>query len=729
MESGNWKRLIEAIDGGDGMTAVVDSDFVIRALTPMAAAELRIPAARVVGRSVAEIVHPDDLERGIEAFGNVVKFEGLRPPAPYRLGSGPGNYRAYDVSGESFPEFGDAIALRLSPIDERGRSENLAAGQLEVLEMLAAGESVERCLLRLCSLCEHYVENSSVLIHRLSDTGISSISGTLVDAAISQRLGGHSPGNDPPNFAEARRRGLAYFEQDLTTLPHWQPVSVALVEQGWQSCVTAPAYDAMDRCVGFVEVLRTSAERPDNAELSMHGLLARMVGVVVDRHSFENHLAQAANEDALTGLGNRRALSASLDKQSEKGAMFGVLAVDLDQFSWINNNLGHMVGDALLLAVAQRFEASLPMGCSLFRHGGDEFMVIVQGEGRVEKLVEIAQGMLASLTDPIAVGQTTRLVQASIGIARHHERGDSVDDVLARADAAMYTAKREGGSGVRVFSRSLAAKVQRRMTIADALRSALEDGQFHLAYQPLFATSDFSLVGAEALARWDHPTLGILSPNEFIPIAEETSFVRDLDEWVMRTGQLQLETWNAARLPDEAIEVWVNLSPQTLEAADLADLLASVTGSSHDRLGLELTERQGFENLARAGATISELRERGFGVAIDDFGTGRASLQHLAELDVTGLKIDRAFIAQMQVSDRYRIMVETVVLMGHRLGLTVTAEGVEAPEHLAGVRELGCDRVQGYMMSRPVTPQLFERFFDPGHGPTQNGHTLAIMGG
>lgn len=708
-----WEELVEQHDDGTAYVAIVDSDFILRAASPKAHEVFGLEADEVIGASAADLIHPIDLERALRVFTEAQANEGLRPPDVYRIRQGADVYKSFDVSGETLPG-GEAVVFRLRELGERRKAEVLAIEQIEILEMISAGHTRDECLMALANMCERHVDGALAIVHVAQPDGLLHpvTTGLEVPALRNLRLG--APLTQPGgNLAEAGRRGFSFVELSLAELDHWAPVAEVLETAQYRSCITTPAISPGGDLIGFIEVLRQTGERPGNDEMAVHALVARMIGLVVDRLTFEAALSAAAFTDELTGLGNRRKLQDTLDGLTKAREPFGLLGIDLDQFAWVNNNLGHAAGDLMLRAVSGRLEMNLPVNATAFRPGGDEFVIVVRGERRSEELLALAQETLHVLREPVDLGSTMRRINASIGIAKFLADDTDPDRILARADAAMYAAKRDGGAGVRLFSEPIGAKMMRRMALADELPGAIEFDQLRLIYQPVIDLQSLAVVGAEALVRWEHPTLGLLGPDEFVPIAEESNLILALDEWVLRAASRQLGSWADHRGEECPLDLWVNISARSLVRPDLAPMVLGLNPVAGGRLGLELTERDAFDDSTNPVEAFAELRRHGIQIAMDDFGTGRASLHRIAVFEPTTIKIDRSFVNEMIRSDRVLILVETILDIARRFDLVVIAEGVEHRQQLELLQEMGCHHAQGFLFARPMVPTDLETEFGP----------------
>ena len=402
-----------------------------------------------------------------------------------------------------------------------------------------------------------------------------------------------------------------------------------------------------------------------------------------------------ALHDALTGLPNRTCLQEQLRVLAAEARPFATLYLDFDHFKAVNDSFGHTVGDALLVALGERLSAALRPGDMVARLGGDEFAVLLTDGG--EDAEEVAARLSSVFELPLTVGGHTLLCTASIGVVLS-SRSVKAGNVLRDADIAMYRAKAAGRSQVAVFESAMREDVQARLALEADLRVAVSRAEFEVYYQPIVCAPLDAVVGVEALVRWHHPQRGLVSPDAFIAVAEETGLVFDIDRWVVQTACEQLARW-----PGSELSLSVNLSSLQFTRADLAPFLAEVlagTKLAPHRLKLELTERLLLDTTQAVQETLDALRKLGVRLHIDDFGTGYSSLAYLQRFDADALKIDRSFVAMLETGSSE--LVQTIVNLAHNLGMQVVAEGVESKKQFVQLRMLGCDYMQGYLFSKPV---------------------------
>ncbi len=439
------------------------------------------------------------------------------------------------------------------------------------------------------------------------------------------------------------------------------------------------------------------------------GKIVSLLGIsrdVTERKYSEERIQFLANFDALTGLPNRNLLgdhlqyAINLAKRSD--SQLAVMFIDLDRFKEINDTLGHSVGDAFLIEVGTRLKAVLRESDTASRLGGDEFILVLP-DTDAQAAAKVVDKLLEAIALPYQVEQYALVVTASIGIAIYPHDGESLESLLRSADTAMYRAKGKGRNGYRFFTAEMQADATRHMQLVNAMRRALEQDQFQLHFQPQFSLGDDQIIGIEALLRWKHPELGAISPEEFIPVAEDCGLILPIGEWVVRAAVRQLKQWLDRGVP--AMVMAVNLSAVQFRHRSLPDLISSIWADAQLPAGLlelELTESVAMNDPQGAIEVMNNLHERGVRMSIDDFGTGYSSLNYLKKFRVYKLKIDKSFIEEISTDSEDRAIVAAIISMSRSLGLKTIAEGVETAEQLEFLREQGCDEAQGYYFSEPL---------------------------
>ena len=457
--------------------------------------------------------------------------------------------------------------------------------------------------------------------------------------------------------------------------------------------------------------------------------LAGAVHDITRRKDAEEQIRRLAYYDTLTGLPNRLLFTEQVQRgiahAQRQGQQVAIMFIDLDHFKRVNDTLGHGAGDELLRVVSSRLATSIraldsvtrsasdPDVNSIARLGGDEFIVMLSDVCRVADVASVARRLAATLNEPVTVQSTELYVSGSVGVAMYPTDGTDIDTLLMNADTAMYRAKEAGRGGVQFYDRSMNARALDRLLMETMLRRALERGEFVLHYQPRIELASGHIVGAEALIRWQHPERGLVSPDEFIPLAEATGLVIPIGEWAIAAACRQSAAWHAAGL--RAVPVAVNLAATHLRERGLPDLVAralhqhSLPPSS---LEIEVTESVLMADPELSVENARRLSAIGVGLSIDDFGTGYSSLSYLKRLPITALKIDKSFVRDLATDPDDAAIISAIIAMAHTLKLKVVAEGVETEAQCAFLKASGCDEFQGYLFSRPVEACEFARLLE-----------------
>jgi diguanylate cyclase (GGDEF)-like protein/PAS domain S-box-containing protein len=430
----------------------------------------------------------------------------------------------------------------------------------------------------------------------------------------------------------------------------------------------------------------------------------------------EAKLQHQAHHDALTGLPNRfllyDRLGQAIASSSRQARPIWLLFVDLDRFKFVNDSLGHKAGDALLQTISGRLQSAVRQSDTVARLGGDEFVLILpeRTDGTATLSTDVVQRILDTVAQPLMIEGHEFFPTCSIGVAAYPDDGADADTLMMHADIAMYRAKETGRNNFQFFASSMNEKTLERLRIEGELRRALEREEFVLHYQPQVDLHTGHIVGMEALIRWHHPELGMVMPQRFIGLAEETGLIVPIGAWVLRAACMQNRAWQLAGFPH--LRVSVNLSARQFAQHDLAQSIIETlaeTGLPASSLEIELTETLVMADVERTIETLRALKAIGVQLSIDDFGTGYSSLSYLRRFPIDVLKIDRSFVRDMTTNPDDAAIVASIISLSHSLKLHVIAEGVETQEQLSYLRSLGCDEMQGYFFSRPVSADIFEQ--------------------
>ncbi len=476
-----------------------------------------------------------------------------------------------------------------------------------------------------------------------------------------------------------------------------------------------PIYEAqfgLANSVGARVIVSVNAAPLLDARGSFSGMVASFADVT-ERRTLQNRLEYQALHDSLTGLANRSLLRDRLKQAVERrrpnDTPIAVLFIDLDNFKYINDSLGHAVGDELIIEIGNRLTKSLRTGDTAARFGGDEFVVLLESVDGPHYVIQVADRLLESLCEPFLLSGREVFTTPSIGIAFSTGHADQPDELLRHADAAMYEAKRRGKARYEIFESSMSASALNRLETENDLRRALQKGEFFLHFQPKWDLSTNALYGFEALVRWNHPQRGLISPGDFIPIAEETGLIVPLGFMVLKGACEQAKIWCAGL--EKPLLMAVNVSSRQLQMPEIVPLVARVieeSGFSPACLILEITENSIVERTGDMLDTLNSLKSLGVKLAIDDFGTGYSSLAYLRAFPFDYLKIDRQFVTNVHEEGGNGVIISSMITLAHALDLTVIAEGAEQAEEVAHLRKLGCDLAQGYYFGRPMTAAHIE---------------------
>jgi diguanylate cyclase (GGDEF)-like protein len=478
-------------------------------------------------------------------------------------------------------------------------------------------------------------------------------------------------------FAGLLKRGTAY------TLEH------RILRSDGAECVVLQQADAVTDCAGRVMQLRGTVQ--DITESKRH----------------EAQLGYLATHDSLTGLPNRilltdrlRQATAYAQRQQRRVA---VVFVDLDRFKFINDSLGHAIGDKVLQAIAKRLRECVRESDTVARLGGDEFVLVLNDQNTDDVLFQTVKRIVPSVARPLALADHEIAITCSLGIAIYPQDGADADTLLRHADIAMYRAKTEGRDRFEFFTAEMTTAIAKRVAMESGMRHALERGEFRLHYQPQVDLATGAIVGVEALIRWQHPEYGMVPPGDFIPLAEETGLISPIGEWVLRAACAQAKAWHEQGLPP--LPIAVNLSARQFAHPHAVEIVAGIlreTGLPPRYLELELTESVSMDHPEKTIVLLRRFREMGVRVTIDDFGTGYSNLNYLKHFPVDRLKLDRSFTHGMARDPHDLAICRAVIAMAHSLGMRVIAEGVETPAQLALLHGAGSDEIQGYLFSRPL---------------------------
>jgi diguanylate cyclase (GGDEF)-like protein/PAS domain S-box-containing protein len=637
---------------------------------------------------------------------------------------------AYDVAGVQTYRTGDVVAawvigLVFGPLAMlRFRAGALWQATLLLVFAVAGLHFTAMAAVSIAPNGSHAAGiESTLLAIAVSAAGLLVLMGSLLSALIDKHLEhrAHMETARFRRFADATFEGLFFLDHGIVSDAN--AVLCGMLGRTTSQIVGAPIADFFaPACHAALATLQVGSGACTEVEL-MDGsggrhivdVLARpladgddAVAVVAvrdasERKRAERRIQELAYIDSLTGLANRLLLrdrlAQALAVAKQAGGAVAVLWIDLDRFKTVNDLMGHHAGDNLLSLVANRLRHATRHTDTVARLGGDEFIVVQSGARQPAGADALGQLLMRILADPYLIDGRQVEVTASIGIAIYPNNAASGDALLKQADLALYRAKQEGRCRYRFFEPAMETKARARRELEQDLRHALANRELHLHYQPVFESENLTLVGYEALLRWQHPRRGNIAPSDFIPVAEECGLILPIGSWVLETACAEAASW------PEPYTIAVNLSPAQFKNQDLpaeiADMFAR-TGLAPERLELEVTEGLLIENTDRALSILSALKAQGLRIALDDFGTGYSSLSYLRRFPFDRLKIDRSFIAELGIDADADAIVSCILAMAHSIRLEVTAEGVENELQLGLLQKLHCSHLQGYLLGRPA---------------------------
>ncbi|MBB5571813.1 MULTISPECIES: sensor domain-containing protein [Rhizobium] len=607
---------------------------------------------------------------------------------------------------------GEVIGLICTSRDitERKRQEHLRRSQAELLEMIAKSEPLEMILEALVLMVEDQMTDIKGSVLLLDPEGIRLSHGASpnLPAAYSRLIDGIAIGPKVGSCGTAAWRGKPVFVSDTQTDPLWEDFSALAAQYGLRSCWSTPIVTSQSNVLGTFALYSGTVREPTERELELVAMATHIAGIAIERKRAEDRIYFMAHHDDLTGLPNRAFLKENmakiLFKARRNGRKVTVAYVDLDNFKQVNDSRGHSAGDELLKELTARMVDSLRASDMVVRLGGDEFLLVIVHQSRHDTgITRRLRELQKAITQPVMIGEIEVAVTSSIGVAAFPADGETPDELIACADAAMYKAKEHGRNRLQYHIHRSDAGGTMPLSEQEELRSAIGAKQFFLEYQPQVDVASGRIVGLEALVRWRHPRHGMLPPGQFIPLAEESGLIIPLGLFVLNEACRQAKEWQAMGLPPLTIAVNVS-ARQFSDPALAAHVTEALEASGLDPqwLELELTESTLMHDVPRALHVMQALKALGVRLSIDDFGTGYSSLAALKTFPFDRLKMDRSFVEALPRDETTVAIASAVISLARRLRLAVVAEGVETDEQLEFLRQAQCHDAQGFYFSRPV---------------------------
>ena len=592
-------------------------------------------------------------------------------------------------------------------ITQQKKSEFFNERNTKILELIAKGKPASKIYAEIALMYEERHSGLRCSMLELKGGKLLHAGAPSLPKSYCKAVHGLEYGPQVGSCGTSTYTGKRVLVENIATDPKWADLKYVALPYGMRSCWSEPIKSSSGKVLGAFGMYHDYPALPNEQESNDLTSAARLAGIVMEREQNQKRIQNLAYTDELTKLSSRPHFYINIEELVKISAReknkFGLLYIDLDNFKTVNDSLGHDVGDLLLKKVAQRLKSACREIDYIARLSGDEFCIAVNNVMDDYGAAHVAQRCLELISKPVELAGRKFTPACSIGIAHYPDDGIDLQTILKAADTALYAAKDLGKNRFAFYKKELTDKAEYRFKIEQHLREAIEQQQLSLVYQPKVDIKSGNIIGVEALSRWNHPLLGQVSPVDFISMAEQIGMIKPLTEWVLKTACNQATLWKEAGF--SSIIMAVNISPSHFLDSDLVPLIKRVikeTGILPGDLELEVTEgviQTNPENLA----VFEHLKELGILLAIDDFGVGYSSFASLKHLNVDYLKIDKYFIDDILVDHKAKLLVGSMIEMGHNLEHKITAEGIESEEQATMLQELGCDYAQGYFFSKPVS--------------------------
>ena len=591
-------------------------------------------------------------------------------------------------------------------ISERKKAEEFNRQTAEILEMIARGKPAAEIYDAIALMYERRHPGMRCSMLELANGVLLHGGAPSLPSEYCKAVNGLKIGPDIGSCGTSTYTGERCLVENIETDPKWASIKDAALPHGMRCCWSEPIKDSSGEVLGAFGMYYDFPALPNDEESEDLKSAARLAGIVMERDHDHKRIRQLAYVDELTGLASRAHFYQHMEdlvKLSQRhGRKFSLLYIDLDNFKNVNDSLGHDAGDDLLKEIARRLKETGRETDFITRLSGDEFSIVIDENGDDLAASIFCERCLEAISKPLLLAGRNLQPSCSIGIAHYPDDGESLSKLLKAADTALYSAKDHGKNCYAYYEARLTEKAEYRFKFEQCLREAIDNKDISLVYQPQIDIANGSITGVEALARWHHPELGQVSPEEFIDTAERIGMIRSLTDWVLTTACRQAVAWK--KQSGRSLRIAVNISPSLFLNEELVALVARVleeTGMNPTELELEITES--VVQSDRGNLTIfRKLKKLGVSLAIDDFGRGFSSLASLKHLDIDCLKIDKYFIDDLLADGDTRLLVSSMVEIGHNFRHRIIAEGIEDSGQFEFVQQLGCECVQGFMFSEPV---------------------------
>jgi diguanylate cyclase (GGDEF)-like protein len=586
-----------------------------------------------------------------------------------------------------------------------------------ILELIASSSKLSQVLPAVIKGIENELPNTMCSISLLDKTGQHLTAGAAPNLPdfYNEAIEGLAIGEGVGSCGTAAYTGKRVIVADIATHPYWSTWTELTQKAKLAACWSEPIIDNQGNVLGTFAIYHRKISTPNAFEFELIAQFANLARIAIEREKADQIIWQQANYDSLTNLPNRNLLhehliSAIANAQRDKKQLV-IAMLDLDNFKDVNDSLGHGAGDIVLTECSQRIKSTIRKNDIVARLGGDEFIIAFVGTTAPEDIDNIGQKLLNTLAQPYLIEEKNVYCTASIGLAFYPNDAMNIDSLLRNADQAMYRAKTRGRNGLHYFTENMRTDFLKRMEIIQDLRIAITEQQFHMVYQPIVDLANNQIIKAEALIRWQHPERGLISPLDFIPIAEETGLIVEISEWIFNEVSQKVKYWRNTCCPDLMISI--NTSPvqyrnEGEQITAWADSLI-IQDIPPQAIAIEITENLLMENQAEVVNALDKVRQQGISVSIDDFGTGYCSFSYLKNYAIDYLKIDKSFVQNISSNNKDIALCEAIIVMAKKLNIKVIAEGIETEQQKQLLIQAGCDLGQGYLLARPLSNNDFEK--------------------
>lgn len=594
--------------------------------------------------------------------------------------------------------------------------------QAEVLEAVARGKPLAESMTLLCQRVEALAPDVICSVLQVDEQKCLRplAASRSMPAPFSSSIDGVVIGPNTGSCGTSAWRGEPVEVTDIATDPLWADYRAAALPLGLRACWSSPIKSRDGRVIATFALYYREPRASSAFHRQLVNACLHVCSLAFEHHEAEQRIHQLAFFDPLTQLPNRELLQQRAEQEIARATRekqpLAMFFLDLDRFKHVNDSLGHVIGDRLLMEISKRLRHNLRASDTISRLGGDEFVLLLPNCDDARACV-LAEKILAAVSEPVLIDQHQFISTGSIGIGIFPRDGSNFDSLLRNTDAAMYHAKEAGRNTYRFFHPEMNAAANERLALESALRQALNNGEIQVYYQPILHMANNQLFGVEALARWPHPQRGMIPPSTFIPLAEECGLISQLDQAVLRSICAQMARWQECGI--DIPSVAVNLSPQNFRDANLVNRIATVLAEfalPPSCITFEITESLMLDSAEHVLDTLHALRDLGVRLAVDDFGTGFSSLSYLAKFPVHELKLDQSFVRTLLEDDQIRALSSAIISIAHLLKLTVVAEGVETLGQLEFLQGERCDLVQGYHFAKPMAAADLEHWLTQHQG-------------